>query len=124
MRRDGVEGWTALGPYSVVFRPLLGEREVWVETALNHFCTVANGVDVQCSEVVPNIPGFKNKTSSHQPYYKGHIGGLFGVLKRKVKGSSATPFVRFGNAIQARVFVFKCTKTFCIRRSEQTESCR
>lgn len=97
-----MEDWTALGPYSVIFRPVLGEREVWVETALNHFCTLANGISVHSVDVVPKIPGFKNNMSSDQPYYKGDIGGLFGVLKRKVKETSATPRVRFGNAIQAR----------------------
>lgn len=103
MRRDGEEHWTALGSYSVVFRPVLGEREVWVETLLNHFCTLANGVGMHSLDVVPNIPGFKNNSSVDQPYFKGYIGGLFGVLKRKIKGTSATPVVRFGNAIQASV---------------------
>lgn len=123
MKRDGMEGWTALEPYTVVFRPLLAEREVWVEAALNHFCTVANGVTVQSLDVVPNIPGFKNNTSSNQPYYRGHIGGLFGVLKRKVKGSSETPVVRFGNAIQARSFGSKCTTVqISVSRAENNQN--
>ncbi|CAN0015811.1 unnamed protein product [Ectocarpus sp. 12 AP-2014] len=39
---DGVGSRTTLGPYLVVFRRLLGQREVWVETPVYHFSTIAN----------------------------------------------------------------------------------
>lgn len=95
-----MKDWSILGQYSVLFPPpALGDREVWVEVALNHFCTVANGVK---TAVVPNIPGYKNDKPSDRPYYKGEIGGLFGMLRRKLKGRAAPPTVRFGNATQVR----------------------
>lgn len=96
---DGVNDWTVLGHYSVLFPPpALEGREVWVEVALNHFCTVANGVR---TAIVPNIPGYNNDKPSDRPYYTGDIAGLFGRLRRKLKGGSAPPMVRFGNATQA-----------------------
>ncbi|CAB1106731.1 unnamed protein product [Ectocarpus sp. CCAP 1310/34] len=97
---DGVGNWTALEPYTVHFRsPVLGGREVWVEIALKHFCTVANGTK---TAVVPNIPGYNHKKSGNLPYLKGDIGGLFGPLRRKVsREKSARPMVRLGNATQA-----------------------
>ena len=97
---DGVRDWTVLGHYSVLFpTQALGDREVWVEIGLNHFCTVANGVK---TAVVPNIPGYRNDKPSERPYYTGDIGGLFGMLRRRLKGRTAPPMVRFGNATQAR----------------------
>lgn len=109
---NGAENWTVLGRYSVHFPPpVLGDREVWVEIAVNHFCTVANGISVA---VVPNIPGYPNKPSN-RPYYKKEIGGLFGTLRRKFRDKSATPTVRLGNVTKARVRfsvdVFQCC--FC-----------
>lgn len=95
---NGADDWTVQGRYSVVFHPGNGDREVWVETALYHFCTVANGVRT----AVPNIPGYKNDKPSTQSYYKGYIGGLFGMLTRKAGRGSVTPMVRLGNATQAR----------------------
>lgn len=95
---NGAEHWTVLGPYTVIFRPVLGEREVWVEVALSHFCTVTHGVKM----VAVNIPGYNSNKPSEQSYYKGDIGGLFGTLRRKIKGKTATPVVRLGNATQAR----------------------
>lgn len=97
--RNGLEDWTILGHYSVLFRSVDGDQEVWVETALEHFCDVANGVQI----ITPSIPGYKSEKRTNQPYYKGDIGGLFGALRRKVKGASATPMVRFGNATQVRI---------------------
>eukprot|EP00752_Nemacystus_decipiens_P017613 g15785.t1 len=95
---DGVKDWTVLGHYSVLVPPRgLVDREVWVEIALTHFCIVANGVN---TAVVPNIPGYKHDQPSDLPYFTGDMAGVFGMLRRRLKGRSAPPMVRFGNATQ------------------------
>lgn len=104
---DGKTGWKALSPYSVLFPPaVFGHREVWVETALNHFCTVTNAVKV-------NIPGYEHNASDEAPYYKADFPGFRDRAKDHFKGKgkggstkpkpSSKPMVRFGNATKARV---------------------
>lgn len=80
---DGMENWTCIGPYSVVFRRLLGQREVWVETPVYHFSTTANAMKV-------------DKAARNQSYY-GDLGGL----RRWFKERSSAPRVRFGNTTEA-----------------------
>lgn len=82
---DGVEAWTTLGPYSVAFRRLLGQREVWVETPVHHFSVIANAMKV-------------DKARQNQSYYYGDLGGL----RWWFKGRSSAPRVRFGNTTKAR----------------------
>jgi len=108
---DGKTGWKALSPYSVLFPPAVcGDREVWVEIALNHFCTVTNAVKVK-------IPGYEHNPSDEAPYFKADFPGFRDRAKEcftKGKGrggsakpkTSSKPMVRFGNATQARIYLF------------------
>lgn len=100
---NGADGWTVMGAYSVRLPPPSASghlgREVWVETALLHFCTVANGVKV-------NIPGYNHHNSSDDPYYRGDMGGFSRRMRWKFKGTPSKPMVRLGNATQARVLRF------------------
>lgn len=92
---DGKTGWKALSPYSVLFPPaVLGDREVWVETALNHFCTVTNAMKVR-------IPGYEHSKSDEAPYYKADFPGA----RDRTQGlkGKRKPMVRFGNATEVRV---------------------
>ena len=82
---DGVENWTILGKYSVVFRRRLGQREVWVETPVLHFSVTANAMKV-------------DKGKKDQSYYYGDLGGL----RWWFKGRSSTAKIRFGNTTKAR----------------------
>ena len=86
---DGVESWTVLGTYSVVFRRSLGQREVWVETPLYHFSTTANAKKI-------------DKAGKNQSYYYADLGGL----RWWFKGRSSAPRVRFGNTTKARLECF------------------
>lgn len=83
---DGVENWTMLGPYSVVFRRLHGQRAVWVETSVYHFSVTANAMKV-------------DKGRKDQSCYYGDLGGL----RWWFKGRSSAPRVRFGNTTKARM---------------------
>ncbi|CAM9227605.1 unnamed protein product [Ectocarpus sp. 12 AP-2014] len=93
---DGVEDWTTLGPYSVIFRRPLGEREVWVETPVNHFSVTANAMKT-------------DKGGKNQSYYYGDLGGLMW----RFKGRSSVPKVRFGNTTKAREL--RCQRIRTIR---------
>ncbi|CAN0237418.1 unnamed protein product [Scytosiphon promiscuus] len=86
---DGVENWTTLGPYSVIFRRLLGQREVWVETPVYHFSVTTNAMKV-------------GKASKNQSYYYGDLGGL----RWWFKGRSSAPRVRFGNTTKNHYATF------------------
>ncbi|CAM9472731.1 unnamed protein product [Ectocarpus fasciculatus] len=88
---DGVEDWTTLGPYSVMFRRQLGEREVWVETPVNHFSVTANAMKT-------------DKGAKNQSYYYGDLGGL----RWWFKGRSRVPKVRFGNTTKEHCATFTC----------------
>lgn len=81
---DGVENWNSLGEYSVVFRPLPGQREVWVETLVHHFSVTTNAMKVDKND---------------QSYFYRDLGRL----RWWFKGSSA-PVARFGNTTEASVF--------------------
>ncbi|CAN0404888.1 unnamed protein product, partial [Ectocarpus sp. 8 AP-2014] len=59
---------------------LLGEREVWVETPVNHFSVFSNAMKT-------------DKGGKNQSYYYGDLGGLMW----RFKGRSSVPKVRFGN---------------------------
>ena len=83
---DGVKNWTSLGPYSVVFRRLLGQREVWVETPVYHFSITANAMKI-------------DKGGKNQSYYYADLGGR----RWWFKGRSPAPRVRFGNTTKARL---------------------
>ncbi len=85
---NGVENWTTLGPYSVVFRRILGQREAWVETPVYHFSKIANARKI-------------DKAGKDQSYYLADLGGL----RWWFKGSSSAPRVRFGNTTKARILV-------------------
>ncbi|CAM9423661.1 unnamed protein product [Ectocarpus fasciculatus] len=91
---DGVEDWTTLGPYSVIFRRQLGEREVWVETPVNHFSVTANAMKT-------------DKGAKNQAYYYGDLGGL----RWWFKGRSRVPKVRFGNTTKEHYATFTCYPT-------------
>lgn len=91
-RPDGHDDWTVLGPYSVVFRLVDGQREVWAETPLKHFSRVASGVQV-------DIKGYSDTRHTKKDYYYGSMGG---GLTRRIMGQPSTPMVRFGNATEAR----------------------
>eukprot|EP00903_Cladosiphon_okamuranus_P015149 g14007.t2 len=80
---DGVDNWTALGKYLVVFLRLLGQREVWVETPVCHFSAEANAIKV--------VKGGENQS---------HLCRDVGVLRRWFKGRSSAPRVRFGNTVK------------------------
>lgn len=86
---DGVRNWTTIGPYSVIFRRLLGQREVWVETPVYHFSVTANAKKV-------------DKAGKDQSYYYGDLGGL----RWWFKGRSSSPRVRFGNTTKASKYSF------------------
>lgn len=88
---DGVDNWTTLGKYSVVFRRLLGQREVWVETPVHHFSVTANAKKV-------------DKGGKNQSYYYGDLGGL----RWWFKGRSSAPRVRFGNTTEASLCSSVC----------------
>lgn len=94
---DGVDNWTSLGKYTVVFRRLHGQREVWVETPVYHFSVTANAMK--------NHNGGKG-----QSYFYGDLGGL----RWRFKGRSSAPKVRFGNTTEARSVLFcRCSSIFC-----------
>eukprot|EP00752_Nemacystus_decipiens_P006258 g5643.t1 len=86
---DGVKNWTALGAYTVVFRRLLGQREVWVETPVHHFSVTASAKKV-------------DKGGKNQSYYYGDLGGL----RWRFKGRSPAPRVRFGNTTKGNCATF------------------
>lgn len=94
---DGVKNWTTLGNHSVVFRRLLGQREVWDEAPVYHFSTTANAMKI-------------DKAGKNQSYYYGDLGGL----RWWFKGRSSAPKVRFGNTTKAR---------FCFRLCSLFHSC-
>lgn len=94
---DGQRDWTVMEPYSVVFRLVEGQREVWAETTLSHFSTKANGI---------KIKGYDDFKHGDSTYYYGDMGGY---LTRRFKGGSPTPKVRFGNA--TRVRTCQCKRT-------------
>lgn len=95
---DGVENWTTLGPYSVVFRRLHGQREVWVETWVEtpvyHFSSFANAM--------------KTGKAGNQSYYYGDMGRLSWWFK----GRSSAPSVRLGNATKARLSILRTVTLF------------
>eukprot|EP00903_Cladosiphon_okamuranus_P021121 g19402.t1 len=62
---DGKQDWTVMEPYSVVFRLVQGQREVWVETTLRHYSTDANG---------SRIKGYDDFTRGNSTYYYGDMG--------------------------------------------------
>eukprot|EP00752_Nemacystus_decipiens_P013425 g11888.t1 len=86
---DGVENWTSLSVYSVVFRRVLGQREVWVETPVYHFSVTANARKI-------------DKAGKNQSYYLADLGGL----RWWFKGRSSAPGVRFGNTTQNHYATF------------------
>ena len=88
---DGQHEWTVVGSYTVVFRSVDDEREVWAETPVRHFSKYTNGI---------RIEGYSDSKHGKRTYYYGDIGGFLTRIRRK--GASATPKVRFGNATQAR----------------------
>lgn len=81
---DGVDNWTCLGPFSVVFRRWLGQREVWVETPVYHFSITANAMNVD--------------KAGNQSYFYGDLGRS----RWSFKGRSSVPRVRFGNTTKVR----------------------
>ena len=89
--QDGVESWTIVGPYSVVFRRLLGQREVWVETPVYHFSNTANAWAI-------------DKAQKDQSYYLADLGGPRWVFMWRSKA----PVVRFGNTTKARETGLPC----------------
>ncbi|CBN78661.1 conserved unknown protein [Ectocarpus siliculosus] len=88
---DGVGDWTTLGPYSVICRRQLGEREVWVETPVNHLRVFSNAMKT-------------DKGGKNQSYYYGDMGGL----RWWFKGRSSVPKVRFGNTTKEHCATFTC----------------
>eukprot|EP00752_Nemacystus_decipiens_P016266 g14546.t1 len=115
---DGEKHWEALPPYSVLFpRPVLGDREVWVETALKDFCTVSHSVKI-------NIPGYEHIDSDNNSYFRDDFPGFLDRTGKHIRGAgnrvrrvfgrgkgkeaqeaveasakrSRAPMVRFGNA--------------------------
>ena len=81
---DGVNNWTKHGSYSVVFRRVLGQREVWVETPVKYFSVKSNAKKI-------------DKAAKGQSYYIGDLGGW----RWGFKGQSSVPIVRFGNNTKA-----------------------
>lgn len=88
---DGVGTWTTLGKYSIAFRRLLGQREVWVETPVHRFSVTANAMKV-------------DKGAKDQSFFYGDLGRL----RWWFKGRSSAPRVRFGNATKARLCSPSC----------------
>lgn len=96
---DGVENWTTLGAYSVVFRQVLRQREVWVETPVNHFSVTANARKI-------------DKAGNNQSYYLADLDGL----RWSFKGRSSAPGVRFGNTTKARSVLSLILRAICVFR--------
>lgn len=90
---DGVNNWTTHGPYSVVFRRLRGQREVWVETPVTHFSVKSNAKKI-------------DRAAKGQDYYYRDLGGW----RWGFKGRSSVPIVRFGNnTTVSEPFLCGCT---------------
>ncbi|CAN0127637.1 unnamed protein product [Scytosiphon promiscuus] len=101
---NGSEDWTVLEPYSVLFPPpVLGDREVWVETALCHFCFVANA-----KKVVANA--MKVEGAETSSYLYDDVGRS---RWRLPKGRPSVPRVFFGNVTENNaVFTYYPIVTF------------
>lgn len=104
---DGQHDWTVMEPYSVVFRLVQGQREVWAETTLNHFSRKANGI---------RIKGYDDLKHGDSTYY---YGDMCGFLTRRIKGASPTPKIRFGNATQ----VTMCRDDNTVRSRSNDQGC-
>ena len=81
---DGVNNWTTHGRYTVFFRRVSGQREVWVETPVTHFSVKSPAKRI-------------DKGTEGQSYYYGDLGGR----RWGFKGPSSVPVVRFGNNTEA-----------------------
>lgn len=91
---NGMDSWTVLDPFSVLFPPpVAGDREVWVETALFHFCTVAFAMKVAASAM--KIEGAATKSYLYEDVGRSRW--------RFPKGRPSVPTVFFGNDTKARV---------------------
>ncbi|CAN0080015.1 unnamed protein product [Ectocarpus fasciculatus] len=95
---NGVENWTVLGQYTVLFPPpVLGEPEVWVETDLHHFCFLANAM-ILAEKGLAEI-----KTQNHSYLYQDVASGW----RRRVKDHPRVPTFCIGNATESTaVFLY------------------
>ena len=93
---DGVNDWTTHGEYSVVFRRMQAQREVWVETSVTHFSVKSNAKKI-------------DKGAEGQSYYYGDLGGR----RWWFRGQSSVPVVHFGNNTKASDALFLCG---CLRQ--------
>lgn len=92
---NGMDGWAVLNPYSVLFPPpVLGNREVWVEIALCHFCIVANAIKV--ADNAMKVEGGATKSYLYEDVGRSRW--------RLPKGRPSVPRVFFGNTTKARGF--------------------
>lgn len=95
---NGMDGWAVLNPFSVLFPPpVRGEREVWVEIGLRHFCTVAIAMKVAAKSM--EVQG-----AEKQPYLYEEVGRS---MWRRPKGRPSVPIVFFGNDTEVRLFLAK-----------------
>ena len=90
---NGVEDWTVLRRYTVLVPPpVLGEREVWVETDVHHFCTLANAMKVAERGLA------KTETKNHSYLYQD----VATRWRFRVKSHPPVPTFCIGNATGAR----------------------
>lgn len=91
---NGADDWTVLGQYTVRFPPpVLGEREVWVENELHHFCTVANAMKKVAEK------GLASTANNNDSYLYQDVGSSW---RRRDKDHPPVPTFCIGNATKAR----------------------